>query len=283
MNYILFNPKANNNAGEKNVEVITEKLKHRFNDLKSISLIDLDVKNFMLSLKNEDNVILLGGDGTLNKFVNQIQDIEILCKLYLTSAGTGNDFLNDIKSEIDSDGLALINDYVKHLPYVIVNEKKYYFINGVGFGIDGQVCEVADEKIKKGAKKISYSAICMKLALCKYKFPNGKIVVDGVEISKKKIWIASAMNGRFYGGGLMIAPSQNRKDKKLMMVCIHGATRLFGLMVFGSLNKGNHIKHKKIVEVLKANRIEVTFDRPTALQIDGETISGVTHYLAVKE
>ncbi len=283
MNYILFNPKANNNNGEINVGIAKEKLKERFSKMETISLIDLDVEIFLKSVKEDDNIILLGGDGTLNNFVNKIQDVELPCKIYLFSAGTGNDFLNDIKNEIDSDGLALINNYIKHLPYVIVNEKKYYFINGVGFGIDGQVCEVADEKKRKGAKKISYAGICVKLALLKYKFPNGKILVDGKEISHSKIWIASAMNGRFYGGGLMIAPGQNRKDKKLTMACVHGGFRLKGLIVFISVFKGEHIKHKKMVDIIKANRIEVTFDRPTALQIDGETISGVTHYVAIKE
>lgn len=283
MNYILFNPKANNNNGEKSVEVAKEKLKARFGEMKVMSLIDLDMGNFLKTITSDDNIVLLGGDGTLHHVANKIQNVEIPCNLYLFSAGTGNDFLNDIEKEIDSEGLARINDYVKHLPYVIINGEKHYFVNGVGFGIDGQVCEVADEKKRKGAKKISYSGICVKLALWKYKFPNGKIIVDGVEIPRKKIWIASAMNGKYYGGGLMIAPSQDRKDKQLMMACIHGCSRPFGLLVFGSVKKGGHVKHKKYVDMVKANRIEVTFDRPTALQIDGETFVGITHYVAVKE
>ncbi|MCH5180061.1 MAG: hypothetical protein J1F32_02465 [Erysipelotrichales bacterium] len=283
MNYILFNPKANNNSGVESVEIAKEKLNKRFKELEVISLIDLDVASFFKTISKEDNIVLLGGDGTLNNFANKIQDVKIPCNLYLFSAGTGNDFLKDIENEVDSDGLALINDYVKHLPYVIINEKKYYFVNGVGFGIDGQVCEVADEKKRKGAKKISYAGICIKLALFKYKFPNGKIIVDGVELNHKKVWLASAMNGRFYGGGLMIAPSQDRNDDKLTMACIHGSTRLHGLMVFVSVFKGEHVKHKKMVDMIKAHRIEVTFDRPTALQVDGETFLGVTHYVAVKE
>ncbi|MCH5172399.1 MAG: hypothetical protein J1F31_06205 [Erysipelotrichales bacterium] len=283
MNYILFNPKANNNSGEISAEAAKEKLKARFGEMELVSLIDLDVEKFLKNVQKDDNLVLIGGDGTLNNFANKIQDVNIPCNLYMYSAGTGNDFLRDIESEVDSDGLALINDYVKHLPYVIVNEKKYYFINGVGFGIDGQVCEVADEKKRKGAKKISYSGICISLALFKYKFPNGKVIVDGVEMPRNKIWLASSMNGRFYGGGLMIAPEQNRKENTLTMTCVHGSTRVHGLMVFVSAFKGEHVKHKKMVDIVKAHRIEVTFDRPTALQIDGETILGVTHYVAVKE
>lgn len=49
-------------------------------------------------------------------------------------------------------------------------------------------------------------------------------------------------------------------------------------MVFPSIFKGKHIEHKEMVEVLTGNEITVEFDRPTPLQIDGETVSGVTSY-----
>ena len=38
------------------------------------------------------------------------------------------------------------------------------------------------------------------------------------------------------------------------------------------------MNHKKAVEVKTGKVIQVKFDRPTALQIDGETVTGVTEY-----
>lgn len=35
---------------------------------------------------------------------------------------------------------------------------------------------------------------------------------------------------------------------------------------------------KKYVDIFNAKEVEVEFDRPTPLQIDGETILGVTSY-----
>ena len=49
-------------------------------------------------------------------------------------------------------------------------------------------------------------------------------------------------------------------------------------MIFPSIFKGEHIKHQRVVHVLTGHTITVEFDRPTALQIDGETILGVTKY-----
>lgn len=51
-------------------------------------------------------------------------------------------------------------------------------------------------------------------------------------------------------------------------------------MIFPSIFKGKHIAHKKYVDELKGEKIKVQFDRPCALQIDGETILNVTEYEA---
>ena len=51
-------------------------------------------------------------------------------------------------------------------------------------------------------------------------------------------------------------------------------------MIFPGIFKGKHIEHKKNVVVHTGYDITVEFDNPTALQIDGETITGVTSYRA---
>ena len=50
------------------------------------------------------------------------------------------------------------------------------------------------------------------------------------------------------------------------------------LLLFPTIFKGKHIKATKVVSVFKGHEISVRFDRPTALQIDGEVYSGVTEY-----
>ena len=89
------------------------------------------------------------------------------------------------------------------------------------------------------------------------------------------------MNGRYYGGGMNIAPDQNRiKNETLSVVVLHAKSKLKTLMVFPSIFKGEHVKHPEMVEILTGKEIKVEFDKPTALQIDGETVLGVTEYTA---
>ena len=116
-----------------------------------------------------------------------------------------------------------------------------------------------------------------------YKPVSARITVDGKSYTYKKVWLAPAMNGRYYGGGIMMSPDQQRlnSERKLSFVVVHGITRLGALPLFPKIFTGKHTVYKKYVEVISGHDITVEFSRPTALQIDGETVLGVTKYRAV--
>lgn len=89
------------------------------------------------------------------------------------------------------------------------------------------------------------------------------------------------MNGRYYGGGMIPTPEQNRLgDGTLSLLVWHGKGKLKTLSVFPSIFKGEHVSHGEMCEVLRGREIEVEFSAPTDLQIDGETVKNVTHYAA---
>ena len=76
----------------------------------------------------------------------------------------------------------------------------------------------------------------------------------------------------------MPTPAQDRADPAhtISTMVMHGSGKLRTLMIFPSIFKGEHVRHRDTVEVLTGHDITIEFDRPTALQIDGETILGVT-------
>ena len=49
-------------------------------------------------------------------------------------------------------------------------------------------------------------------------------------------------------------------------------------MRFPKIFKGEHVKYTKMISIYKGSEVKVSFDKPTALQIDGETVLGVTEY-----
>ena len=90
------------------------------------------------------------------------------------------------------------------------------------------------------------------------------------------------MNGRYYGGGMKSAPSQDRKSDKVTVVVMKGLSRLLTLIKFTKIFTGEHIKFKKNVIILEGKNVEVSFDKPCGLQYDGEVINNVTPYKVTK-
>ena len=275
--YILYNPIAGGRRHENDVAELAERLGGA--QIKNMLEIG-DYHELFTELDPEDEVILSGGDGTINKFINDVRGISLPKKLYYYALGSGNDFLRDI--EADKSELVELNKYIENLPLVTVDGVEYTFLNGVGYGIDGYCCAVGDEQRFSSDKPVNYTSIAIKGLLFHYKPTNATVIVDGKEYKFKKVWLAPTMNGRYYGGGMMPAPNQHRlaRTRELSVMVMHGTGKLRTLMIFPSLFKGEHLKHKKKVSLLTGKTITVRFDRPKDLQIDGETIRNVTEYTA---
>lgn len=274
--FVIYNPLSGDGKSEENsklLEMIFDEELEYF-DITRIT----NYKTFFGRMEKYGFVIIAGGDGTLNRFINDTEGIDIPQEIFYFPTGNGNDFANDM--EKTSGNPFNITEYLKNLPIAEVKGKKYRFINGVGFGIDGYCCQVGDELKKTPGKKADYTKIAIKGLLFDFAPRNAKVTVDGREYVYKKVWIAPTMFGRCYGGGMMAAPQQNRNSGELSLVVFHGAGRLRTLCIFPGIFKGKHIKRKKSVAVHTGKEIMVEFDRPTPLQIDGETFLDVTNYKA---
>lgn len=273
---VLYNPFA----GRINDTSFFDELKSALagDELEYYDLTKITYTEFFAGVKDGEGVIIAGGDGTLNRFINDTDGIEIKAPVYYYAAGNGNDFWTDIGKKA-GDKPVVLAQYIKDLPTVTVNGKSYKFINGVGYGIDGYCCEVGD-KLKAQDKKVNYAGIAVKGLLFHFKPANAKVTVDGVTKTFKKVWIAPTMNGRMYGGGMLPTPEQDRLNaERSVSTCIfYGSGKLKTLMIFPKLFKGEHVKKTKNVAIISGKEVTVEFDKPCALQIDGETILGVTKY-----
>lgn len=291
---VLLNPIAGHGGAEKVQEKLTQLLPD--DELIFENLTTLNTAEYIEKLDGETKIILAGGDGTINKFVNTVDCDMLHNELYLYAAGSGNDYFNDLRahvcelfpvdSEFDTstirttNTLFQINKYVKNLPTVEVQGKTYKFANGVGYGIDGYCCEVGD-KLKAEGKKVNYTGIAIKGLLFHFKPRNAEIIVDGVSYNFKKVWIAPTMHGRYYGGGMIPTPNQDRSTGDKLSLCVlYNSGKISTLMTFPKIFKGEHVKKEKMVKILEGKTITVKFDKPCALQIDGETVLNVTEYTA---
>lgn len=277
MTCVIYNPLAHGGRGEGEARKLAGLID---GEICWFDITAYEPEELIKLLPEDAKIVLAGGDGTINRLVNLL-DRQPERDIYYFPAGSGNDFMADVK-ERESEALVRLNPYLEKLPTVTVNGVTRRFINGVGYGIDGYCCEEGDALREKGKANINYTAIAIKGLLFHFRPRKARVTVDGVEHGYKNVWLAPAMNGRFYGGGMMVAPAQDRlnAERTLSVVVLHCPSKLKTLVVFPSIFKGEHVKHTEMTEVLVGKEIRVEFDRPTALQIDGETVKNVRSYTA---
>ena len=275
--YVMYNPMAGNGRGEETAKKLKELYPSDELFFRNVTEMG-NLPGFLDALGGEDRVILCGGDGTLNHFVNDLDGYVPQNEILLYGAGTGNDFMNDRGLPNDAAPFA-INEYLFDLPTVTVNGMTRRFINGIGYGIDGYCCEVGDELREKSDKPIDYTGIAIKGLLFHFKPCDATVTVDGKTETFRRVWLASTMFGKCYGGNMRPTPDQDRsKTDQVSVIVYHNCGKLKALMAFPDFSAGKQAKHGKIMKIIPGKEVTVTFSRPCALQIDGETVKNVTTY-----
>jgi len=284
MTYILYNPLAGMGHRQEEIEALAAGYEQAsLTDMTQIS----DYAAFFETVGEEDTVILCGGDGTVSRFVNDTRGLRLPKRLGYYPNGSGNDFARDLGVTETGKVIDLSEEMFRGLPTVAVNGKELLFINGIGYGIDGYCCEKGDELREKNAtladpKPINYTSIAVKGLLFDYRPRNVTVTVDGKVHTFKNVWLAPVMHGRYYGGGMMPTPAQDRfsEPRKLSVMVFHDIGKFRTLMIFPSLFEGKHIAHDKVVTILEGQTITVAYDRPAPMQIDGETVKNVASFTA---
>ncbi len=275
---VLYNPLSATGAGEgraHKLDSILAPATIRYESLLGIS----DKVAFLASLPAHETPILTGGDGTICRFINSLGGVVPQRDILYFPAGSGNDFLNDLGLDGNTEPF-LLNPYLENLPRIHFNGESHVFLNGVGYGIDGYVCEEVARIRKKTGKSANYTKVAVKGLIYAFKRTKATVTVDGETHTFQHVWMTPTMNGRFFGGGMMCAPMQDRLNPAhtVSLMVMRCPSKIRTLLLFPSIFKGNHVKATRVVSVFKGHDIHVRFDRPTALQIDGEVHSGVTEY-----
>lgn len=275
MFYILYNPLSSNGKSVELIKDVEKVLLDKNEEFKSVDLVRVskNIPGFVRKIKPDDKFIILGGDGTLHRFANEIKNIPNQNEIFLYKGGTGNDFSREFKKQ----QLINISTYIRNLPKYLIDGEEMVFLNSCGFGIDGAVCAaVNDSQTKKSG--LEYAKKLLKL-LKNFPRYDLDVEVDGVRHTYKNVWLAAVCNGQYFGGGMKISPISDRTDDVLELYVIHtlGFAKL--LCVFPSIFIGKHMWFKKHgVSLLKGRKFKLTSSQPLPFQSDGEVVLDVKEF-----
>jgi YegS/Rv2252/BmrU family lipid kinase len=231
--------------------------------------------------KGVDRVICVGGDGTLNEVVNGFLDENTPFRkdavLGFLPNGTGCDFCRTIPIPA---GLEASLDTIRedHIRTIDVGHIRYldhqgntcnrYFHNIASFGLGGEVVDRVNRTSKACGPFLTFIWGTL-VSLFAYGKKRVSIRVDEGEEQTVDVLNIAIANGRYHGGGMLVAPDAVTDDG-LFHVTVIGAMRL--PLVFWHLPKLylGGIERIRQVSMQTGKKVIASSEQRVLLDIDGE-------------
>ncbi len=269
MYHLIVNPTAGNGRTRKVLTEVEAELKRRGLAYR-ITLTERPGHATEIAREAADGgearLIVLGGDGTFNEAANGIAGTDSV--LYFVSCGTGNDFVKALG--LPKDPVEALRIQLSSPPRSIdcgrVNDR--VFLNVAGTGFDIEVLRQT-ERFRDRFKGLTAYLLGLVAALKRFRPIEATITAQG-RAFRQKITIIEVANGRYIGGGMLVAPKAELSDG-LFDVCYVDAVnrkqivRLLPLFVTGKFLS------LPIAHAMRVDQIEIAAPGMT-IDMDGELI-----------
>lgn len=202
--------------------------------------------------RNVSLVVAVGGDGTIGDVADGImRSARPQTAFSFLPAGTGSDFARNFAWP--SDTVAMVQAIAAAEPRTIDigrltrpapdgSTSIRHFINIASFGVSGEVVRAINEggsgAVLPGSLRFHLTSVRQ---ILRYKPQSVRVSVDGVEIHRGPITTIAVSNGRFFGGGMQVAPTADLADGLFDIVVLGGASRLKVLSILASLYRAGHV------------------------------------------
>lgn len=232
------------------------------------------------------SVVAIGGDGTINEVVNGFfEDGERLApdaSLGIVPFGTGGDFRKSLHlpKEIERAAQILGRGRTRTIDLGMIEltrrdggTEQRVFANIASFGISGTVDRLVNQSSKALGGTLSF-LIASARATLQYDNQRVRLVFDDDEANPVDMTIntVAVANGRYFGGGMFIAPDAELDDGLFDVVAL-GDLGIKDMVVNGRrLYAGTHLSMDKVSHRrARLVRAEAMGRAEVELDVDGET------------
>jgi YegS/Rv2252/BmrU family lipid kinase len=213
---------------------------------------------------------IIGGDGTLNYFINQYPHFSL--PIGLLAAGSGNDLHWMLYGEtsIQKQVASFLKGHIQYIDAGSCNGQ--LFINGVGIGFDGVVVKSMLGK-KKLAGKASYLLSVMKNIFL-YREKYCSLDFDTTHVAQDCLMISIA-NGSRYGGGFQVAPKALLTDGLLDLVLVGAIDARQRMRYLPVIERGAHL-NLPFISYYQTGQVTIKAPALLHAHLDGEYFSADT-------
>lgn len=236
------------------------------------------------SEKGIERLVAIGGDGSISEIITGVmqsgnRDIGIS----ILNLGTGGDFCRTlgVSGDLKIALKQLTSGKTIHADIGILNytdndgnNSIRNFINIAGCGMAGEVVKSINQS-KKRFGSFSYYISSVK-QLLSYKNKAVKIFLDNAPPISHRIVTIAIANGKYFGGGMQIAPEAKNDDGIFHITVIEDWNLFKKIFLSANLYNGKILKTSGVFSyTAKKVRIEADKDMAALIDCDGEDIGSL--------
>jgi diacylglycerol kinase (ATP) len=220
-------------------------------------------------------VVAVGGDGTVNEVANGLVEAGGAGQVTLgvVPTGRGSDFARTLNGQPEpAAALARVfrgNGRRVDLGRAVFGDgSSRVFVNAAGLGLDATVAARVARSHLPGSRVPYLAGVAG--ALLRYRFLEVDVHADGTRFTHPALAVVVA-NGRYFGGGLQIAPDAVLDDGRLDLAIIGDLSRVELIRQVRGVYRGSHVHHRKFTH-LPARSVRVESQELAQVELDGEVV-----------
>lgn len=221
--------------------------------------------------EDRDLIILGGGDGSVSSVVDFLAGSKAV--LGLLPLGTANDFARTlgIPSDLEEACQTIARGKVVDVDLGLAGEN--YYVNVASVGLGPQVIQALSPRLKRTFGPLAYTVAAIKAFFRHKPFSATRTfrVGDHPPATFERLLQVAVGNGRFYGGGLGVAPEANMDDRTLDVYAIELGQRRDLLGVVRYLKSGEFV-HNECVHYYQTTKVWLETNPQLPINVDGELV-----------
>ncbi len=223
-------------------------------------------------LEEYDPIILGGGDGSVSSTVDFLAHHD--ATMGLLPLGTANDFARTlgIPSDLEEACQTIARGKVVDVDLGLAGDNFYVNVASVGLGVEAT--RSLSPQLKKRVGPLAYPVAAIK-SFFKHEpfsayltFPDG----DHEPVEYERLLQVAVGNGRFYGGGMVVAPDAGIDDQCLDIYVIKLGRRRDLVGVVRYLKTGDFVKSEG-VDHFVTRRVCLETEPELSINVDGELVA----------
>ena len=291
--FLVVNPRSANGATARHFDSIVQAARGALGDCPHAftegAMHAADLTRDALR-QGHDLVIAVGGDGTINEVVNGFfeparpgvapKSIKPGAALAVLPRGTGGDLRRTIGLDADLQRCsARLKGDRKPLDVGRIDftgedgaPASRFFVNVAEVGVGARVVEIVNESSKVLGGKLTFMMASLR-ALVGWRDLAVRASFDGGALEDLSVTTLAIANGRYFGGGMMVAPDA-KMDDGLFHVTIWSGLQLRHFILYsGAMYDGSHLRLKSTTtRTARTVRLEPGGSEPVGIEADGERL-----------